>query len=157
MVDKKKREVDGCQYLMYNLKPCCRFLHDKKYCIFHSRDIKGKKAGFNKLFWEEFKKQKKEKKEYNFEGFIFPNSISFRISASDIPGPCMRLSFSILCEYVWDWMSNSGELAKIRYNSSPFCSRTLPKMKNVAGILFLWWSSARTGAAFTHKSVLSKS
>ena len=49
-----------------------------EHCIFHSKDIEGKKKVFKYRFWKEFERQKKKEKEYNFVGFIFPDFISFK-------------------------------------------------------------------------------
>ncbi len=41
--------------------PCGRGLrHNYEHCIFHSKDIEGKKAEFDDLFWEEFERQDKK-------------------------------------------------------------------------------------------------
>ncbi len=74
----KRKEKKNCDYKMYDNKPCGRHLFDNEHCIFHSRDIEGKKAKFNKKFRKEFERQKKHEKEYNFRGFVFPGDISFR-------------------------------------------------------------------------------
>jgi hypothetical protein len=42
-----------CTYKMHKDKPCGRILYDKKFCIFHSRNIKGKKALYKKIFKKE--------------------------------------------------------------------------------------------------------
>jgi hypothetical protein len=75
MADKKKVcRYDGCE----------RGLYDADYCIFHSKDIHGKKVEFHDTFWKEFEMQKEQEQElyfengYNFEGFVFPGDISFR-------------------------------------------------------------------------------
>jgi hypothetical protein len=57
---------------------CNRPLHDEKHCIFHSVDIEWKKGQFKEAFWEEFDRQKKKEEEnYDFNGFVFPEVISF--------------------------------------------------------------------------------
>lgn len=57
---------------------CGRPLYDNEYCIFHSEAIFVKKKDFNEAFWEEFERQKREKYNYDFAGFVFPDSISFK-------------------------------------------------------------------------------
>jgi uncharacterized protein YjbI with pentapeptide repeats len=60
-------------------------LHDGEYCIFHSKDIEGKKEKFNDAFWIEFERQKEHGEEddfsgeeiYDFSGFVFPGEILF--------------------------------------------------------------------------------
>jgi len=68
-----------CQAKRYNESPCGRPLYDDKHCIFHSKDIEGKKEEFEKAFWEEFKRQEKEDDVFDFTGFIFPEDISFEL------------------------------------------------------------------------------
>ena len=58
----------GCVRETWNNDECC---------IFHSRDIEGKKDDFKNKFWEEFQRQNEAEKEYDFTGFIFPDDISF--------------------------------------------------------------------------------
>jgi len=59
-------------------KPCGKPLHDDEHCIFHSKDIEGKKNRFNAEFEKEFERQKEKEEKYDFTGFIFPNEISFK-------------------------------------------------------------------------------
>ncbi len=66
-VEKEK----ACAY-----KGCGRERHDDKHCIFHSKDIEGKKEQFNNEFLKEFYRQKEEE-ELDFRGFVFPDDISF--------------------------------------------------------------------------------
>ncbi len=80
MVEESKTEVKEqktCQARRHDDSLCGRPLYDKHYCIFHSRDLEGKKNNFNKSFENEFEKQK-EKEIFDFTGFIFPDSILFR-------------------------------------------------------------------------------
>lgn len=78
MTGKKKKEKKICKYVhgwaLYN---CNREAQpDDEYCIFHSKNIEGKKDGFNVKFWTEFENEIKDG--YMFIGFIFPNDIPFR-------------------------------------------------------------------------------
>ncbi len=75
----KNKEERNCGYQPSPMnEPCGRTLYDDEHCIFHSKDIEGKKDKFDKEFWEdEFEKQKKNKKKYDFTGFVFPGDISF--------------------------------------------------------------------------------
>lgn len=74
----KKKEEKTCEYRMHDYKPCGRKLHDDEHCIFHSKDIEGKKEKFNDPFWKEFERQKMHGEFYDFNGFVFPGNISFR-------------------------------------------------------------------------------
>lgn len=56
---------------------CGRELYDDMHCIFHSKDIEGKKEKFVEAFREEFEKQDLEDKGFYFQEFLFPNDISF--------------------------------------------------------------------------------
>ncbi len=71
-------EVKTCGFEMANGKPCNRELYDDEHCIFHSKDIEGKKDGFNDLFWKEFERQEKKEENFDFSGFVFPGDISFK-------------------------------------------------------------------------------
>jgi len=71
----KNRKV--CDVLGRDVSPCERELFDNEHCIFHSKDIERKKAGFNEIFWKEFDRQESEEKQFDFSGFIFPSSIDF--------------------------------------------------------------------------------
>jgi len=62
IIDKKKEEA----------------VYDGEYCIFHSKDIEGKKKKFDDEFWKEFERQKVHEKEYDFTGFVFPTETSFK-------------------------------------------------------------------------------
>jgi hypothetical protein len=59
------------------IKDCDRDLFDEEHCIFHSKDIEGKKAQFEEEFWKEFERQKENEVKYDFYGFVFPKGISF--------------------------------------------------------------------------------
>ena len=74
---RKINQPKKCQEKRYDESPCNRPLYDEKHCIFHSEEIEKKKEDFNKAFWKEFERQKKEDKCYDFSRFIFPGSISF--------------------------------------------------------------------------------
>jgi uncharacterized protein YjbI with pentapeptide repeats len=70
----KKRK---CKYGWGDNK-CNRLaLRGDEHCIFHSKDIEGKKDKFDDAFWKEFERQKKDEKEYDFTAFVFPGDISF--------------------------------------------------------------------------------
>jgi len=73
----KEKEKRTCDYEMDIGKPCARPLYDDEHCIFHSKDIQGKKDKFNEQFREEFDRQKEHEESFNFKGFIFPGDISF--------------------------------------------------------------------------------
>ncbi len=71
-------EKEGvCNYQFSDEKPCGRPLHDNEHCIFHSKDIKGKKENFKYAFWQEFERQKMRIEKYNFRGFVFPDKFLF--------------------------------------------------------------------------------
>ena len=74
---KKGKELKTCSSEMSDGKPCGRTLHDDEHCIFHSKDIEGKKKKFKDEFWKEFERQKKSKNAYDFTRFVFPDDISF--------------------------------------------------------------------------------
>lgn len=83
---RKQKEERTCTYQqIHDDKPCGRDLHDGEYCIFHSKDIEGKKEKFNDAFWIEFERQKEHGEEddfsgeeiYDFSGFVFPGKILF--------------------------------------------------------------------------------
>lgn len=69
-MDQKK--ISKCKY-------CDRETFNKNddYCIFHSKDIKGKKNQFNEAFDKEFKLQDQEEDDFNFISFIFPNDFDY--------------------------------------------------------------------------------
>jgi uncharacterized protein YjbI with pentapeptide repeats len=73
----KEKERKTCDYKMHNGKSCGRKLYDDEHCIFHSKDIKGKKEKFDDEFWEEFERQKEYEENYDFTGFVFPGDFSF--------------------------------------------------------------------------------
>jgi hypothetical protein len=77
MTNQKKKDKRACCFEMEDDKPCSRPLYDNEYCIFHSKDIEGKKGDFNDKFWKEFKRQETHEKEYDFKGFVFPGDIFF--------------------------------------------------------------------------------
>ena len=60
-------------------KNCDRKTFNKNddYCIFHSKDIKGKKNQFNEAFDREFKLQDQEEDNFDFVYFIFPNDFDY--------------------------------------------------------------------------------
>lgn len=71
MAEKKQKKK--CKY-----EDCPRMaLMNDEFCIFHSKDIEGKKADFDEKFLKEFERQKENEKEYNFSGFVFPNIRNF--------------------------------------------------------------------------------
>lgn len=74
----ENKKPKTCQARKYDGSVCRRDLYDDYYCIFHSRNIDGKKEKFNKEFKKEFERQKKEDEVFDFSGFIFPDSVSFR-------------------------------------------------------------------------------
>jgi uncharacterized protein YjbI with pentapeptide repeats len=60
-------------------KLCDRETFNKNddYCIFHSKDIEGKKNQFNEAFDKEFKLQDQERDDFQFIYFIFPNDFDY--------------------------------------------------------------------------------
>lgn len=56
---------------------CGRPLYDEEDCIFHSKKLEQKSSEFNEAFWEEFENQKNKDSDFDFVGFIFPDSIYF--------------------------------------------------------------------------------
>ena len=74
----KEKDERTCAYKTHDGKPCEWALYDGEYCIFHSKDIEGKKDKFDKKFWKEFERQKEYEEIYDFEGFAFPGDISFK-------------------------------------------------------------------------------
>lgn len=77
--EKAEKEPKTCQTRRYDNKTHCgRPLYDDCYCIFHSEDVERKKEKFNKEFKKELERQKKEDDVFDFSGFIFPDSVSFR-------------------------------------------------------------------------------
>lgn len=77
MTGEKKEEKGICEYIMHDNRPCGRPLYDDEHCIFHSKDIQGKKREFYDLFWKEFERQKEQEEKYDFRGFVFPGYINF--------------------------------------------------------------------------------
>ena len=77
MPGKKKVENKKCSYENADYKCSREALSGDEFCIFHSKDIEGKKDKFNDAFQEEFERQKVHEKEYNFTGFVFPADIKF--------------------------------------------------------------------------------
>jgi len=83
---KQEGELEKrCSFEMSNGEPCGRKLFDNDFCIFHSTDTIGKQDDFEEKFWIEFEKQRRESDLFNFEGFIFPNNISFTEMEIDKP------------------------------------------------------------------------
>ncbi len=74
----ENKKPKTCQARKYDGSVCRRDLYDDYYCIFHSRDVDGKKDKFNEEFKIEFERQKKEDDVFDFSEFIFPDSVSFR-------------------------------------------------------------------------------
>ena len=77
MPSQKKKEKKTCNYKMQHNIPCGRQLFDSEHCIFHSKDIEGKKDDFEDKFWKEFERQKKHEDFSDFSEFVFPGGISF--------------------------------------------------------------------------------
>ncbi len=80
MSDKEtsgNRTSSLCKGIRYDDSACGRILYDDHFCIFHSRNIEHKQKSFNKEFDNELIRQKNEEI-YDFTGFIFPDSISFK-------------------------------------------------------------------------------
>ncbi|MGD2086069.1 MAG: pentapeptide repeat-containing protein [Candidatus Aminicenantes bacterium] len=79
MTGKKKEEKKKCSYeVEFPDYKCSReAIPGDEHCIFHSKDIEGKKDKFNDAFWKEFKRQKDQEETYDFTGFVFPGDISF--------------------------------------------------------------------------------
>jgi hypothetical protein len=73
----KEKEGRTCGYKMVFGKPCDRERYDDEHCVFHSKDIEGKKDKFKDAFWKEFERQKKPQKVHDYRGFVFPGDISF--------------------------------------------------------------------------------
>ncbi len=73
----KQKEERTCSYKPIIGKPCGRTLYDDKHCIFHSKDIEGKRDIFNDAFWKEFERQIEHEGKYDFTGFVFPGDIIF--------------------------------------------------------------------------------
>jgi len=53
------------------------FNKNDDYCIFHSKDIEGKKNQFNEAFDKEFKLQHQKEEDFYFIYFIFPNDFDY--------------------------------------------------------------------------------
>jgi hypothetical protein len=78
MPGEKKEEKKKCKY-EWRVDKCSReALPGDEHCIFHSKDIEGKKKDFKAAFWAEFERQGKCEEEYDFSGFVFPGNISFK-------------------------------------------------------------------------------
>ncbi len=67
-----QRKICKCEY-------CDRETFNKNddCCIFHSKDIEGKKNQFNEAFDREFKLQDQKEDDFNFFYFIFPNDFDY--------------------------------------------------------------------------------
>jgi len=73
-----ENEAKECGYIdPWTGKACYRPIYDGKHCIFHSKDIEGKKKDFEAAFWAEFERQGKCEENYDFSGFVFSGDISF--------------------------------------------------------------------------------
>ena len=81
--EKKKCNVMGCKREVWKNDECC---------IFHSKNIEGKKKGFNEIFWKEFERQKNEQSKYTFMYFVFPNMLSFREFDKDVSFEAAKFS-----------------------------------------------------------------
>jgi uncharacterized protein YjbI with pentapeptide repeats len=78
MTGEMGKEGRTCDYRKRRLaSPCNRPLYDYEHCVFHSKDIEGKKADFEDSFWKEFERQRTQGEKYDFTGFVFPDDISF--------------------------------------------------------------------------------
>jgi hypothetical protein len=103
----KEKEGRTCGYPMHDGKPCGRPLYDDEHCIFHSKDIEGKKKKFNDVFWKEFERQKEHEEEYDFRGFVFPGNISFEQKIFEKMADFKKAQFS---EKAYFWNAQfSGE------------------------------------------------
>ena len=84
--------METCNHKMSNGESCGRTLHDDEHCIFHSTDIERKKKEFKDEFWQEFERQKKSEKPYDFKGFVFPDVMIYplkRLSLKKTLPSCM--------------------------------------------------------------------
>lgn len=75
---EKINQSKKCQVKRYDESLCNRPLYDEKHCIFHSHKFPKVSDGFNKAFWKEFQRQKKEDKCYDFSRFTFLDTMSFK-------------------------------------------------------------------------------
>jgi uncharacterized protein YjbI with pentapeptide repeats len=80
MPGEKKEEKKKCSYEYEEFDYKCNreALSGDEHCIFHSENIEGKNKKFSYAFWNEFERQKKSNKGYDFTGFVFPGDISFK-------------------------------------------------------------------------------
>ncbi len=85
---------DGCEAKRWNDEPCGRRRYDDKHCIFHSKDIEGKKAQFKDEFWMEFERQEKQEERFDFSRFVFPGRISFEGKVFEKDSYFLRSKFS---------------------------------------------------------------
>ncbi len=76
MTGEKGKKKVTCEFRYLGYK-CDRPLYDDEHCIFHSEDIEGKREKFDEEFKKEFERQKTQEEKYDFNGFVFPNNISF--------------------------------------------------------------------------------
>jgi uncharacterized protein YjbI with pentapeptide repeats len=77
IVFKTRKEKKTCQFEWGDHK-CIRPSDIGEYCIFHSKDIEGKKDKFIDAFLKEFERQKEHEEIYDFTGFVFPGDIIIR-------------------------------------------------------------------------------
>jgi len=99
-----------CNYnMMHAGKPCVEpiFINDEGiedsdgYCIFHSKDIKGKGKNFDEEFKRKFKEYDQDpRKEYDFTGYIFPNSLKFPEFSNEF-SKSVYFSFAIFEDEIW--------------------------------------------------------
>jgi hypothetical protein len=83
MPGEKKKDKEKCcyeyRYYLTYYKCSREALPGDEHCVFHSKNIEGKKDIFNNEFWKEFERQKEKDGSYNFKGFVFPGDISFQL------------------------------------------------------------------------------
>jgi uncharacterized protein YjbI with pentapeptide repeats len=84
MTEEKKKEKKICKSYGCNRKTW----QNDEHCIFHSKDIEGKKDEFNDAFREEFERQKKGEEKYDFMGFVFPDK--FNLEGANLRGANLR-------------------------------------------------------------------
>jgi uncharacterized protein YjbI with pentapeptide repeats len=105
-----------CEYEPFIFKACNRLLYDDEHCVFHSKDIEGKKDKFRGAFWEEFEKQKKEGEVYDFRGFVFPEEIRFEYKVFDKKADFTKAQFSGLANFNYAKFSEIVSFQKAQFS-----------------------------------------
>jgi hypothetical protein len=118
MPGKKKKEKKKCSYeIEFPDYKCSReALPGDEHCIFHSKDIEGKKDKFNDAFWKEFERQKEHEEIYDFTGFVFPVVISFKEKTFEKDAYFSSTKFSAVADFSVSQFSGEADFVYAKFS-----------------------------------------